>query len=127
MRQVKGKNTTPELAVRHLLRSMGHTGYRIHRSDIPGKPDIVWVGRKLAIFIHGCFWHGHSCHRGARIPKTRRDYWVNKIRRTQQRDLKYLSSLAALGWRVLMLWECELHDQDAIAEKLKTFLSLEKS
>lgn len=122
MRQVKGKNTAPELTVRRLLRSMGQTGYRIHRSDILGKPDIAWVGRKLAVFIHGCFWHGHSCPRGTRIPKTRQDYWQNKIQRNQQRDSSCLSGLGSSGWRVLMLWECELRDENAVTEKLKNFV-----
>ena len=80
MRRVKGRDTTPELKVRRLLWSLG-ARYRLHRKDLPGKPDIVLPGRRLAIFVHGCFWHGHDCARGARVPKQNRDYWLGKVGR----------------------------------------------
>ena len=121
MRRVKSKNTTPELHVRALLRQMGHRGYRLHRRDIPGNPDIAWVGKKRAIFINGCFWHGHGCPRGARKPKTRIEYWSAKIERTKIRDVKHVESLRQTGWTVLVLWECELGDQ-ALTQRLSEFL-----
>lgn len=122
MRRVKSKDTTPELLVRRLLRSMGHSGYRLHRKDIPGNPDLVWIGRRLAIFINGCFWHGHSCPRGARTPKTRAEYWGKKIERTRQRDLVHIEELTSQGWGVLTLWECGLSDQATLAATLRSFL-----
>ena len=99
MRRVKGKNTTPELAVRRLLTSLG-ARYRLHRADLPGKPDIVLGPRRLAIFVHGCFWHGHDCARGARIPKANRDYWLAKVARNRARDAASRTALEArvAGW-----------------------------
>ncbi|WP_229519994.1 very short patch repair endonuclease [Massilia oculi] len=123
MQRVKSKNTTPELQVRELLWTMGHRGYRLHRRDIPGNPDIAWVGKKRAIFINGCFWHGHLCARGARTPKTRVEYWQAKIERTKCRDAKNVESLAQAGWAVLILWECELKDQAELARRLSEFLN----
>lgn len=123
MRQVRSKDTTPELTVRRLLRSAGYSGYRLNRADIPGKPDIAWMGRKLAIFVHGCFWHGHNCPRGARTPKTRQGYWLAKIERNRQRDKVHQLALKGTGWRVLTLWECGLGNQEKIAKKLLRLLS----
>ena len=100
MRAVKSGNTAPELAVRKLLREFA-PGYRLHRADLPGKPDIAYLGRRLAIFVHGCFWHGHDCARGARMPKTNAAYWRAKIARNRARDAAHLEALAALGWRML--------------------------
>lgn len=122
MRRVKSKNTTPELYVRGLLRQMGHRGYRLHRRDIPGNPDIAWVGKKRAIFINGCFWHGHDCSRGARVPKTRVAYWQAKIERTKRRDAENAEALARAGWATLVLWECELRDQAQLTQHLSNFL-----
>lgn len=79
MRRIRSKDTKPELVVRKLVRSLGFTGYRLHRKDILGKPDLAWVGRKLAIYVHGCFWHGHDCKEGIRKPKSRVDYWLPKL------------------------------------------------
>ena len=91
MRAVKSRDTGPERAVRALLRAIA-PGYRLHRADLPGKPDIVYAGRKLAIFVHGCFWHGHDCARGARMPKANADYWRAKIARNRARDAKTLAA-----------------------------------
>jgi DNA mismatch endonuclease (patch repair protein) len=110
MRRVKGKNTQPEMQVRRLLTRMG-LRYRLHRKDLPGKPDIAMPGRKLAIFVHGCFWHGHDCARGARVPKANRDYWLAKVSRNRNRDLEHTAALQASGWRVLTVWECALKDE----------------
>ena len=117
MRRVKGKDTTPELAVRKALTGLG-ARYRLHRADLPGKPDIVLPGRRLALFVHGCFWHGHDCARGSRVPKQNRDYWVGKVARNRARDVSAREALAALGWRVETLWECELKDAAPLNERL---------
>ena len=122
MRQVKDKNTKPEMMVRATLRNLGYTGYRLHRNDIPGTPDIAWIGRKLAIFINGCFWHGHDCPRGARVPKSNSDYWVRKISRTVRRDTENRQRLSAAGWSALTLWECQLRDECLLNTRLMSFL-----
>ena len=121
MRRVKGRNTTPEMKVRKALTKLG-ARYRLHRKDLPGNPDVVMPGRKLALFVHGCFWHGHDCARGARVPKQNRDYWVAKIGRNVARDAKSREALAALRWRVETIWECELKDADALEARLQTLL-----
>ena len=109
MARVKGKDTTPELKVRRALHRLG-ARFRLHRKDLPGAPDIVLPGRKLAIFVHGCFWHGHDCARGARVPKQNRDYWLGKVGRNRERDAASRAALEADGWRVETVWECELKD-----------------
>jgi DNA mismatch endonuclease (patch repair protein) len=121
MRQVKGRNTTPELAVRKALTALG-ARYRLHRKDLPGNPDIVLPGRRLALFVHGCFWHGHDCARGARVPKQNRDYWVGKVGRNRARDALSREALSSLGWRVETIWECELKDADALSARLEHLL-----
>jgi DNA mismatch endonuclease (patch repair protein) len=121
MRRVKGKDTTPELAVRRLVWRLGGR-YRLHRADLPGKPDIVLPGRRLAIFVHGCFWHGHDCARGARVPKANRDYWVGKVARNRARDAAARAALEAQGWQVATVWECELKDPAALAARVGDWL-----
>jgi DNA mismatch endonuclease, patch repair protein len=121
MRAVKSRDTGPERAVRKLLAGIAR-GYRLHRADLPGKPDIVYGARKLAIFVHGCFWHGHDCPRGARAPKTNADYWRGKIARNRVRDAKALEALAALGWRTLVVYECALKDPAALRASLESAL-----
>lgn len=123
MRRIRGKDTRPELAVRKLLRSLGFPGYRLHRKDLPGRPDVAFIGRRKAILIHGCFWHGHDCKVGRREPKSNRDYWLPKIERNRQRDAKCLAELVDLGWDVLTIWVCELRSIDALAAKLGSFMS----
>ena len=123
MRRVKGKDTSPELKVRKALTALG-ARYRLHRADLPGKPDIVMPGRGLAIFVNGCFWHGHDCARGARVPKANRDYWVGKVERNRARDGRSREALAALGWRVETIWECELKDAGGLETRLATLLGL---
>src|SRR5271156_2256856 len=112
MRAVKSRDTSPERAVRALLRPIA-PGYRLHQVDLPGKPDIVYASRKLAIFVHGCFWHGHDCPRGARIPKANADYWRAKIGRNRVRDKQTLAAYEAMGWRALVVHECELKEPAA--------------
>ncbi len=122
MRRVKGKDTAPELKVRTALTALG-ARYRLHRADLPGKPDIVMPGRRLAIFVHGCFWHGHDCARGSRVPKDNRDYWVGKVARNRARDEANCAALAALGWRVETIWECDLKDAAALNARLGVLLA----
>jgi DNA mismatch endonuclease (patch repair protein) len=122
MRQVKGKDTTPELKVRRALTKLG-ARFRLHRKDLPGAPDIVLPGRKLAIFVHGCFWHGHDCARGAREPKANSDYWRGKIGRNRERDGETQAKLDALGWRVALIWECELREDAALRTRLESLLA----
>ena len=121
MRQVKAKGTSPELKVRKLLWALG-ARYRLHRKDLPGAPDIVLPGRKLAVFVHGCFWHGHDCARGARVPKQNRNYWTAKIARNRARDERVQDELEALGWRPTVVWECELRDPHTLQARLDAAL-----
>ena len=121
MRRVKGRDTGPELKVRRLLWSAGYR-YRLHRKDLPGRPDIVLAGRRAAVFVHGCFWHGHDCPRGARQPKANADYWTAKISRNFERDARVQAELAAGGWRPVVVWECELKDPPALAARLRATL-----
>lgn len=107
MRRVKGRDTTPELAVRRILRTAG-IGYRLGGRGLAGRPDLVMPGRRVALFVHGCFWHGHDCARGARQPKANAGYWIAKIGRNRARDLASETALAAQGWRVITVWECDL-------------------
>jgi DNA mismatch endonuclease (patch repair protein) len=116
MRAVKSRDTSPERAVRALLRPIA-PGYRLHRADLPGKPDVVYASRKLVIFVHGCFWHGHNCARGARSPKTNADYWGAKIARNRDRDVRTLAAYAAMGWRTLVVYECELNDKASLGAR----------
>lgn len=118
MRKVKGRDTSPELKVRKLLTRLG-VRYRLNRKDLPGKPDIVMAGRRAAIFVHGCFWHGHDCARGARMPKANADYWRGKIARNRARDAKVQAELEAAGWRAVVVWECELKDAAALERRLR--------
>ena len=122
MRQVKSRDTGPELVVRRALTRAG-ARYRLHRKDLPGNPDIVMPGRKLAVFVHGCFWHGHDCARGARVPKANRDYWVGKVARNRTRDAAARERLAEAGWRVETIWECELKDAAALETRLAGLLA----
>jgi DNA mismatch endonuclease (patch repair protein) len=122
MRRVKGRGTGPELAVRKLIWSLGGR-YRLNRADLPGKPDIVLAGRRLAVFVHGCFWHGHDCARGARTPKTNRDYWAAKVGRNRARDDAATRALEGAGWRVEVVWECSLRDRERLEERVKEWLA----
>jgi DNA mismatch endonuclease, patch repair protein len=124
MRAVKSRDTSPELAVRAILRPIA-PGYRLHRDDLPGKPDVVYASRKLVIFVHGCFWHGHNCARGARSPKANADYWRAKIAGNRDRDVKTLAAYAAMGWRVLIVYECELKGKAALSSRLAEVLRRE--
>jgi DNA mismatch endonuclease, patch repair protein len=114
MRAVKSRNTTPELAVRRAAHALG-LRFRLNRRDLPGKPDLVFPARRAVIFVHGCFWHGHDCARGARMPATNRDYWRAKIGRNMARDKTSLAALKKLGWKPVVIWECETRDAERLA------------
>lgn len=122
MQAVKSKNTSPELLVRRLLHTRGYR-YRLHRSDLPGKPDLVFPGRKSVVFVHGCFWHGHNCARGSRVPKTNTEYWTAKVARNRAQDEKAQKQLSGDGWNVLAVWECELRDTQGVLKRVTRFLS----
>lgn len=122
MRAVKSANTKPEMAVRQLVHRLGFR-YRLHRADLPGKPDLVFPRHRKVIFVHGCFWHGHDCRRGARSPKNNSAYWSEKIARNVTRNERQVYELQEAGWRVLIVWECDLKDKQALAERIRTFLS----
>jgi len=122
MRAVTSENTTPEVTVRKLLHSLGYR-YRLHVRGLPGTPDIVFAPRRKAVFINGCFWHGHDCARGARVPKSNADYWIAKIARNRARDGKTRQRLKSAGWAVLVVWECELRDKTRLTKRLSRFLS----
>jgi DNA mismatch endonuclease (patch repair protein) len=120
MRAVKGANTKPELALRKALFARG-LRYRLHAA-LPGKPDLVFPARRAVVFVHGCFWHGHDCARGARVPKTNRAYWTAKIARNAARDAEHAAALTALGWRARVVWECELRNIDRVANEVARWL-----
>jgi DNA mismatch endonuclease, patch repair protein len=120
MSRVGGKNTTPEIAVRRLVFGLGYR-YRLHRNDLPGKPDIVLGPRKKVIFVHGCFWHGHRC-RKAKVPKSNVSFWREKMTRNRSRDRKVGAGLRAQGWEILVIWQCELKDLLAVQHRIVDFL-----
>ena len=114
MAGIKGKNSQPELLVRRMLFASGYR-FRLHRRDMPGTPDIVMPRRKVAIFVHGCFWHHHQGCRYAKMPATRPDFWKAKLEANVERDRRAVDKLQALGWRVLCVWECSTRDAEAAA------------
>lgn len=122
MRRIRSRDTAPELVVRGALRQLGHVGYRLHRRDLPGRPDVTFIGKKKAIFVHGCFWHGHDCAEGARTPKSNADYWLPKIQRNRERDSESVQALESGGWSVLVVWECELGDGNTLRRRLDEFV-----
>lgn len=124
MRAVRSTDTTPEMIVRRLLHGLGYR-YRLHHKDLPGKPDLVFAGRRKVVMVNGCFWHGHDCVRGARPPKANSDYWKKKIGRNVARDATNLASLQDAGWDVLTIWECETKsaDRPALERRLCEFLT----
>ena len=122
MRAVKSKNTTPELIVRSLVWTLGYR-YRLHRADLPGTPDLAFIGTRKVIFVHGCWWHGHTCKRGAREPKTRQEYWLPKIAKNRARDARNVKALRRGGWEILVIWECELRDLSKVRKRLQLFLN----
>jgi DNA mismatch endonuclease (patch repair protein) len=122
MRAVRSRDTTPELIVRRAATALGYR-YRLHKATLPGKPDLVFASRRKAILVHGCFWHGHDCKRGAREPKSNVEYWRAKVRRNRQRDADAIAALTEAGWNVLIVWECEVKNRGALADRLAQFLA----
>lgn len=120
MAKIRAKHTKPEMLVRRMVHGMG-VRYRLHRKDLPGKPDLVFGPRRKVIFVHGCFWHLHDCRDG-RIPASRRDYWEPKLQRNAERDAEHAAALKAAGWQVLTVWECETKDLEALKNRLSDFL-----
>ncbi len=125
MARIRSKHTKPELAVRSLLHGMGYR-FRLHRKDLPGRPDIVFLGRKKAIFVHGCYWHGHGCKIG-KPPRSNLEFWVPKIERNRERDRQKRSELEQSGWRVEEVWQCELKDSQQLRIRLGSFLGPTKA
>ena len=121
MSRIRGKNTKPEMTVRSVVHRLGYR-YALHRSDLPGHPDIVLVRYKKIIFVHGCFWHMHRCRYGRVTPATNTKFWHDKRRGNVERDKRNLRKLRRDGWRVLVIWECQTPDAENLGGKLKSFL-----
>lgn len=121
MASVRSKNTRPEMLVRSVLHQSGYR-FRLHRPDLPGKPDIVLPSRKKVIFVHGCFWHQHEGCPFSHVPKSNTAYWAPKLERNRVRDRKHIMELRASGWKCLVLWECELNKPDRLLRRLTKFL-----
>lgn len=123
MRRIRSTGTRPEVLVRRLVHSMGYR-YRLHRKDLPGKPDLVFASRGKVIFVHGCFWHGHEREGclDARRPKSNVNYWNPKLTRNKERDAEHIASLKTSGWKVLVIWECETTSAKVLRTRLKKFL-----
>jgi DNA mismatch endonuclease, patch repair protein len=121
MRQIRSKDTLPEMRVRKLAHRLGYR-YRLHVKDLAGKPDLVFASKQKVIFVHGCFWHQHQKCREGRLPASRPEYWIPKLTRNTDRDKQHIASLKRLGWKVLTLWECEVGDELVIERKLLRFL-----
>jgi len=122
MSRVRGKDTHPELVVRSLVHRLGYR-FRLHRTDLPGKPDLVFPGRNCVIFVHGCLWHGHSCKNGVRRPKSNTEFWTTKIEDNRARDARTNRKLRRLGWRVLTIWACRLDRTAALIGRILRFLN----
>jgi DNA mismatch endonuclease (patch repair protein) len=120
MSRVKGRHTTPERTVRSIVHRNGFR-FRLHGKDLPGKPDIVFRPRRKIVFVHGCFWHGHGCGKG-RIPKSNAAFWRAKIVANRKRDAKHIRALKADGWKILVIWQCQLKNPLALEKRIVDFL-----
>lgn len=121
MSRVRSKDTKPELRVRSLVHSLGYR-YRLHRSDLPGTPDLVFPSRRKVIFVHGCFWHRHKGCPNTRWPKSKLEFWKPRLEANRERDIKQKTQLTRLGWRYLVVWECEVTDTEALKAEIVEFL-----
>ena len=121
MRAIRSKGTRPEKAVRSLVHRLGYR-FRLHRRDLPGKPDLVFPSRRKVIFVHGCFWHQHEGCEGSHLPKSNTEYWIPKLKRNKSRDAEHVVALKAAGWECLVLWECQLGNEKALAGRLRKWL-----
>jgi len=125
MARVKSRDTKPELQLRRLVWGLGQH-YRKNRRDVVGQPDLAFIRRRRAIFLHGCFWHRHSCKAGSRAPKSKTAFWNAKFERNIQRDAKVMRELRAAGWRALVIWECELRDRPRVERRVRAFLDAQR-
>jgi len=124
MRRIKAQDTGPEMRVRKLVHGLGYR-FRLHRADLPGKPDLVFPSRKKAIFVHGCYWHRHddpAC-KLARLPKSRLEFWLPKLEANATRDKRVEAELTTAGWEYLVLWECQLNDRTSLEARIRSFLA----
>lgn len=123
MSRVKGKNTKPELLLRSVVHGLGYR-FRLHGAKLPGRPDLVFASRRKVIFLHGCFWHRHGAKNCqlARLPKSRPEFWVAKLEGNRRRDRRKKADLAALGWKTLTIWECQLKKRSSLENRIRTFL-----
>ena len=122
MARIRGKDTSPELAVRSMVHRLGFR-FRLHQADLPGKPDLVFPRLGRVIFVNGCFWHGHRCREGQRVPKSNQEYWIPKIAANRARDARIRRRLRWADWGVLVLWECQLIRPEVVRNRLQKFLS----
>jgi DNA mismatch endonuclease (patch repair protein) len=125
MRRIRGKDTLAELRTRKTLHRLGFR-FRLHRTSLPGKPDIVLPKYKSVVFVHGCFWHGHTCKigSGSRLPKTNVEYWQTKIDKNVKRDIEHNRQLAELGWTIMVIWECRTKTEDGLLHELEPLIKL---
>ncbi|MEK6237046.1 MAG: DNA mismatch endonuclease Vsr [Planctomycetales bacterium] len=126
MGRIRSKDTKPEMAVRRLTHALGYR-YRLHNRKLPGNPDLAFAGRRKVIFVHGCYWHRHgakSCAL-ARLPKSRLDFWLPKLEGNRKRDARNRRKLTKLGWKSLVIWECQLRDLDRVERRIVAFLESE--
>jgi DNA mismatch endonuclease (patch repair protein) len=123
MSRIRSKDTKPEMIVRSLMHRMGYR-FRLHDKTLPGKPDLVFKRHKTVIFVHGCFWHMHTCRWGQVKPKTSAEFWENKRRRNAARDEEVIRQLEAMGWRVIVVWECETRDMERLRERVGKNLAI---
>jgi DNA mismatch endonuclease, patch repair protein len=121
MARIRSAHTKPEMIVRRMAHRLGFR-FRLHRRDLPGKPDLVFAGRNKIVFVHGCYWHGHGCKVGGTGAKSNQDYWGPKIARNRQRDESAIAALTGLGWKVLAIWECETRNETELKRRLRRFL-----
>ena len=120
MAAVKSADTGPEMLIRRALHRLGYR-YGLHRNDLPGKPDLVFRSRRKVVFVHGCFWHGHNCKKG-RLPKTRIEFWTEKISKNRARDRRSVRELRKYGWSSITIWQCQTRSQQKIVDKIVRFL-----
>jgi DNA mismatch endonuclease, patch repair protein len=121
MRRIRSKGMLPELAVRSMVHRLGFR-FRLHRKDLPGKPDLVFVSRRKVIFVHGCFWHSHQGCKSAHKPQSNLTYWKPKLERNQARDARNIEALTAAGWKSLIIWECETRAVKSVVRRIRVFL-----
>lgn len=126
MSRIRSKDTKLEMKIRRLVHGMGYR-YRLHRSDLPGKPDLVLPRHRKVIFVHGCFWHSHDCAAGRKRPKSNKEYWLPKLQRNKDRDAKNQAELKALGWGCLVIWGCQTKEEGCLRSRVAAFLKTTSS